>query len=96
MTLYVIGYTWCIYFQDTCTMLENSKVPFQKKFVQNRLELKSYVRELLKDRNVKGVYGATSPQILGDDGSKIVCIGGHDELCGLGVENVLTWEPLTF
>jgi flagellar biosynthesis protein FliP len=96
MTLYVIGYTWCTYFQDTCTMLENSKVPFQKRFVQNRLELKSYVRELLKDRDVEGVYGATSPQILRDDGSKFVCIGGHDELCDLCVENVLVWEPLTF
>jgi len=96
MTLCVIGYTWCTYFQATCTMLENSKVPFRKIIVVDRMKLKSYIRQLLKDKIVKGVYGATSPQIIRKDASKIVCIGGHDELCSIGVENVLNWEPLTF
>ena len=60
------------------------------------MKLKAYLKQISANKYIKGAYGATSPQILRVDSSKIVCIGGHAELCGIGAENVLKWEPLNF
>jgi hypothetical protein len=96
MSLIVVGYDWCNYYQDTCKWLDSGGHSFLQVLCENRVDLKSRCREICRHCPVLGVAGATSPQIFRRDTDRIICLGGHDDLMEIGVSNVLTWLPLKF
>jgi len=95
MSLIVVGYEWCGYYQDTCELLDSGGQSFSRIVCKNRVDFKSKCREMC-DCPVLGVVGATSPQIFRRDTDRIICLGGYDDLMKIGVSNVLSWLPLKF
>ena len=94
MSLVIVGYDWCTYYQDACKLLAD--IPYTRILCKDRAELKSQVCRLCSDCPVLGVAGATSPQLFRRDVDRLVCLGGYDDLCTYGVLNVMNWLPLKF
>ena len=96
MSLIVVGYDWCDYYQDTCKLLDYGGHFFSHVVCENCADLKAKCQEICRNSPVLGVVGKTSPQIFRHDTDRIICLGGHDDVVKIGVSNVLTWLPLKF
>tara|TARA_B100000780_G_scaffold242022_1_gene184665 strand:- start:284 stop:574 length:291 start_codon:yes stop_codon:yes gene_type:complete len=96
MNLFVVGYEQCPYFMAACSELSVANISYTSILVQDKDELRTKVRQIKRLHPVEGVSGATSPQILRVEPTVVVCIGGHDSLEHVGLENVMSWCPLAF
>jgi hypothetical protein len=96
MNLLVVGYDFCQYFVDTCTELSSANIPYTPVVVASSFELKSKVQEIRRLHPVRGIPGTTSPQIFRVEPDLVVAIGGHDDLENIGLESVMSWQPLKF
>ena len=96
MNLLVVGYDFCQYFVDTCTELSSANIPFTPVVVASSSSLKSKVQEIRRLHPVRGISGTTSPQIFRVEPDVVVAIGGHDDLENIGLESVMSWQPLKF
>lgn len=96
MNLIVVGFQWCPYFISTCTELSSANIEYNTVIAQDSIDLKRKVSAIKRLHPVRGISGQTSPQILRVEPLSVICIGGHDSLESIGMENVLSWYPLKF
>ena len=97
MVYHIIGYRWCHFFQAACSDFVQANIPFVKHVVIEKSDLLSEISNLCENVTFTGSNGTTSPQIFRKMNGAIFCVGGYDDLCSIGIENLSSCpESLSF